>query len=962
MSKTFETTVQINGAIGSSLNSSFRSAASGLKDLSSRAKAVQQDMNRLGRDYRQGTIHQSQYAEGTAKLSRELKQLEGSQRRVSALKSTFSSGMNTAKTVASVGAVGATATAAGIAMSSLNTAANFQEQMSKVSAVSGATGTDLTRLNDTAQNLGKSTVFSATQAAEGMEYLALAGWKTDAIISAMPGMLNLAAAGALDLGRAADITSDTMQAFGMGADKAGHAADVFAYAQANANTNVEMIGEAMKYAAPTANQFKWSLEETSAAMMAMANQGLKGSIAGQAFSSSMGKLAEDEGKAAKKAKSLGMEFFDAHGKMKSLPGVIKEIEKGTAGMSDKQRVNTLQTIFGAEAFKHWAILLSTGSDELDRMTTAMEKSDGTAAKMSATMVDNYAGSIKLLKSSIEGAQIKFMTPVLPVLQKFFGGVTGTLDKNMGGIEKAGKATAKVLSDITAPFSTSKPIKPKITPDMDPADAKKMMIQYSKDLQKYEMFNDMGFGEKVEYMLDTTMQKAESWLGGPGGEAMGRIFTKLGTIAGKAWIAGLTGAASGALSSAMEGNFSGALGLGAAAWMLGGGTLMKGAIGAGRWAMEKRGGKGGKKENKKDSAKGAESGDLVSTSGESKKKSKGKNSKNTSTNASTGGNKGKKSVFSSIWDTGKGIAKGGGKALSTAGKWAGKGIAPVSVVLGINDIFKSSDKVKTTGETVGGGLGGWGGAALGTAIMPGIGTLIGGAAGYFGGKYLGGKAVDTARGSGEVAQSTPEPLRTLAPRPTLAQNPTPVPGSTKQASPEAAKSLDTTKLNESANKLATTLETTNTAFTPIATSAPLIGQTMTTLATSLVTTNTAFTAISTSAPLVGQTMTMLTGSFTELQTSASTTAANMNNLTMYTGSVSTDFVTSFYSLKAATDQSTSNMSSLAAAIASASGMFNMQGIQTATQGVIAALNGLKARIDNAQVPTSGGATSRRTAYE
>ncbi|MBG9479369.1 hypothetical protein, partial [Lysinibacillus sphaericus] len=359
---------------------------------------------------------------------------------------------------------------------------------------------------------------------------------------------------------------------------------------------------------------------------------------------------------------------------------------------------------------------------------------------------------------------------------------------------------------------------------------------------------------------------------------------------------------------------------------------------------------------------AESGDLVSTSGESKKKSKGKNSKNTSTNASTGGSKGKKSIFSSIWDTGKGLAKGGGKALSTAGKWAGKGIAPIGIALGISDIFKSSDKVKATGETAGGGLGAWGGAALGTAIAPGIGTLIGGAAGYFGGKWLGGKTVDTVRSSGEVAKSTPEPLRTLAPRPTLAQNPTPVPGSTKQATPDAAKSIDTTKLNESANKLATTLETTNTAFTPIATSAPLIGQTMTTLATSLVTTNTAFTAISTSAPLVGQTMTTLTGSFTELQTSASTTAANMNNLTMYSGLVSTEFVTSFYSLKSATDQSTSNMSSLAAAIAAASGMFNMQGIQTATQGVIAALNSLKTRIDNAQVPTSGGATSRRTAYE
>ncbi|MFJ8100423.1 phage tail tape measure protein [Lysinibacillus sp. NPDC096212] len=955
MAKSFDMTFEINGKVGSSFNNIFSKATTSLGDLKSRAREAQRELDRLGRDFKNGKIHQSQYAESTAKLSRELKQLEGSQRRIGALKSTFSSGMNTAKTVASVGAVGTAAAATGIAMSSLNTAANFQQQMSKVSAISGATGTDLEKLNAEAQNLGKSTVFSATQAAEGMEYLALAGWKTDAIISAMPGMLNLAAAGSMDLGRAADITSDTMQAFGMNANKAGHAADVFAYAQANANTNVEMIGEAMKYGAPTANQFRWSLEETTAAMMALANQGLKGSVAGQAFASSMGRLAEDKGRIAEKTKKLGMEFFDAQGKMKSLPALIKEIEKGTAGMSDKQRVNTLQTLFGAEAFKHWAILLSTGSDELQKMTTSLEKSDGTAAKMSAEMVNNYAGSLQLLKSSIEGAQIKFMTPVLPVFQRFFGGITGTLDKNMGGIEKAGEATAKVLSEITAPFSTQKPIKPKIKPNMDPADTQKMMVQYSKDLQKYNMFNDMGFGEKIEYMLDTAIQKAETWLGGPGGEAMGRIFTKLGTIAGKAFVAALTGAAGGAVSSALEGNFSGALGLGAAAWMMGGGTLAKGAVGAGRWAMERRGKKGTNKGSSKDQDSSGTSFEASESKKEKRKKKNGTNkgpSKNTS--SSKGGNGGKKSFFSSMWETGKRNFKSGGKALSSAGKWAGKGLVPLSLISGGLDIFSSKDKVKTTGETAGGTIGGWGGAkagaALGTAIAPGIGTAIGGvlggAAGYFGGKWLGGKAVDTARSSGEAAKVTPEPMRALAPRPTLAPKPTPVSAPTKQASTEAAKPVDTTKLNESANKLATTLETTNTAFTTISTSAPLVGQNMTTLATG-----------------IGTASTTILGSFTELQTSTSTTAANLNNLTMYSGQVSTNFFTSFYSLKTATDLSSSNMSSLASTIGQASGwVASIQGIQPAVQSVIAALNILKTRIDNVQIPNSGGATSRRTQYE
>ncbi|WP_197224476.1 phage tail tape measure protein [Lysinibacillus sphaericus] len=983
MSRTFETTVQINGAIGSSLTSSFRGATSRLNDLSSRARAIQQEMNRLGRDFRQGTIHQSQYAESTARLSRELRQLENSQRRITALKSTFNNGMNTTKTVASVAAVGVAATATGIAMSSLNTAGNFQQQMSKVSAISGATGTDLTRLDDTAQNLGKSTVFSATQAAEGMEYLALAGWKTDAIISAMPGMLNLAAAGAMDLGRAADITSDTMQAFSMGADKAGHAADVFAYAQANANTNVEMIGEAMKYAAPTANQFKWSLEETSAAMMALANQGLKGSVAGQAFASSMGRLAEDKGKIAEKTKKLGMEFFDAQGKMKSLPSLIKEIEKGTAGMSDKQRVSTLQTLFGAEAFKHWAILLSTGSDELQKMTTALEKSDGTAAKMSATMVDNYAGSLQLLKSSIEGAQIKFMKPVLPVFQKFFDGITGNLDQNMGSIEKAGKATAKILSDITAPFSTSKPIKPKIEPNMDPQDAQKAINQYNKELQKYELFSNMDVGEKVEYMLNTAIKKVETWLSGSGGEAMGRIFTQLGTIAGKAWIAGLTGAASGAVSSALDGNFSGALGLGAAAWMMGGGTLVKGAIGAGRWGKDLY--KSRRSANQTPPTTTATSSPAPSNSG-SNGGSMGPSQTGTITSYG-GGNRPTTATASPApsnnssmgpSQTGTVTPYGGGNRQTTAttspapsrtgsvtpprstpttpapvattpprtgGMWSkiskagGRAMLPLSLAMDAYSIYKSNDKVKATGETAGGLAGGLGGAklgaAIGTAIAPGIGTavggLLGGAVGYVGGRWFGGKAVDTVRGSSEpktAAVSKSEPTPSKAP----------------STSADAKKGLDTTALNTSATKLATTFETTSTAITAMSTNAKLVDTNMMQLATG-----------------VGLASTTVGTSFMSLQNSASITAANMGNLTMYTGQVSTSFVTSFYSLKLATDQSTSNMSTLAAVIANAASLFNsMQGIQTATQNVIAELNNLASRVKNASVP--GGTPSRRTQYE
>lgn len=307
--------------------------------------------------------------------------------------------------------------------------------MSKVKAISGATGDDFQRLNETARHLGAVTKFTATQAGEGMEYLALAGWKTNDIISAMPGMLDLAAAGALDLGRAADIVSDTMQAFGLDASTATHAADVFAYAQANANTNVEQMGEAMKYLSPIAHALGWSLEESSAATMSLANSGLKGSIAGQAFASSLTRLAKPTKRMAGLMKKTGMEFFDAQGKMKSMPELVAEIEKGTKGMTEQQRSAALSILFGAEAYKHWAILLDTGSGKLKDMTKNLQNCDGTAEQMSKTMIDNLYGSIEIFKSGVSEVAIKLGNHFIPSIRKGVDALTkfveglGKIDPN-----------------------------------------------------------------------------------------------------------------------------------------------------------------------------------------------------------------------------------------------------------------------------------------------------------------------------------------------------------------------------------------------------------------------------------------------------------------------------------------------------------------------------------------------------
>lgn len=327
--------------------------------------------------------------------------------------------------------------------------ATFEQGMSGVQALTGATTKEIKLLDKQARDLGASTRFTATQATEGMQKLALAGWKANEIMAGMPGMLNLAAAGNLDLATAADITSDTMAAFGLEAKNAGHSADVFAYAQANANTNVEQMGEAMKYAAPVANALGWTLEETAAAQMALADSGLKGSIAGQAFATSLARLAKPTDDMVAEMDRLNMKFFDAQGNMKPLPKVMAEIEKGTKGMTREQRSATLTTLFGAEAYKHWAILLERGSEKLATTTEELKNADGAAQKMADTMMNNAAGKVIEFQSAIEGLQISLTRHLMPA----FSGIVETATGWVRSFTDLDESTQKTIVS-TAAFGTA----------------------------------------------------------------------------------------------------------------------------------------------------------------------------------------------------------------------------------------------------------------------------------------------------------------------------------------------------------------------------------------------------------------------------------------------------------------------------------------------------------------------------
>lgn len=352
-----------------------------------------------------------------------------------------------------IGGMAGMALGAGAALVGIVSAgANFEQVMSKVAAVSGASGSEMKQLQAQAKELGATTQFSATQAGEGMMYLAQAGFKTSDILTAMPGMLDLAAAGALDLGTAADIASNIMSGFGLKADKATHTADVLAKAAADANTDVTEMGEAMKYAAGTAHTVGFSMEETSAAMMAMSNSGLKGSVAGQAFATSLGRLAKPTKEMRKVMSALNLTFFDQQGKIKPLPTMIKELEDKTSSMTAQQKSATLTTLFGAEAYKNWAALLQAGSGYLAENTKALEQADGAARKMADTMTDNLKGKWDEFTSALEGLAITIFTLIAPALGAIVMGLTKVvqwvdstinkfvnLNNYIGNIQAIGKA-------------------------------------------------------------------------------------------------------------------------------------------------------------------------------------------------------------------------------------------------------------------------------------------------------------------------------------------------------------------------------------------------------------------------------------------------------------------------------------------------------------------------------------------
>lgn len=283
---------------------------------------------------------------------------------------------------------------------------DYTAMMSEVQALSGATGSDLALLQNTAREYGATTVFSATEAAEALKYMSLAGWDAQQSSSALGGVLNLAAASGMELGQASDMVTDYLSAFGMQAQDSAYFADMLAYAQANSNTSAAQLGEAYRNSAANLNAAGQDAETVTSMLEAMANQGYKGSEAGTALTAVMRDITNNMEDGAIKIGETSVAVSDAQGNFRDLTDILLDVEKATNGMGEADRAAALGATFTADSTKGLNLMLNEGVENIARYEEALRGSTGAAEDMADTMNDNLNGDMANMNSAFEEMELQ----------------------------------------------------------------------------------------------------------------------------------------------------------------------------------------------------------------------------------------------------------------------------------------------------------------------------------------------------------------------------------------------------------------------------------------------------------------------------------------------------------------------------------------------------------------------------
>ena len=330
------------------------------------------------------------------------------------------------KTVAT--AVSAVSTAlGGAAAAAVKVGASFESEMSKVSAISGATGDELQKLTDKAKEMGAKTKFSASESAQAMEYMAMAGWKTQDMLSGIEGVMYLAAASGEDLATTSDIVTDALTAFGLTAADSGHFADVLAAASSNANTNVSMMGETFKYCAPVAGALGFSVEDTAEAIGLMGNAGIKASQAGTSMRSIMTNLTGDVKLSGAAIGDVTIATTNADGSMRSLSSILADCRVAFGGMTEAEKANNAEALVGKNAMSGFLALMNAAPEDIEKVSGAVNNCKDAAKNMADTMQDNLEGQLTILKSQLQELAISFGDLLMPAVRSIVSGLQGMVN-------------------------------------------------------------------------------------------------------------------------------------------------------------------------------------------------------------------------------------------------------------------------------------------------------------------------------------------------------------------------------------------------------------------------------------------------------------------------------------------------------------------------------------------------------
>lgn len=336
----------------------------------------------------------------------------------------------------------------GLGVAAVKTASDFDSSMSNVQAISGATADQMEVLRQKAREMGEKTKFSAQEAGDAMSYMAMAGWKTEDMLGGIEGIMNLAAASGEDLATTSDIVTDALTAFGMSAEQSGELADIMAAASSNANTNVSLLGESFKYAAPLFGAMNYSAEDAATALGLMANAGIKGSQAGTTLKNAIANMVKPTDAMAGVMDEYKLSLINTDGSMKSFSQVMEMLREKMGGLSETEQAAAASTLFGKEAMAGMLSIINAAPADYEKLTKAVNDADGSSKKMADTMNDNLAGQLTILKSQLQELAISIGEVLMPYIRKAVEVIQAIVDK-FNGMGDAQKKVIVVIGLILA---------------------------------------------------------------------------------------------------------------------------------------------------------------------------------------------------------------------------------------------------------------------------------------------------------------------------------------------------------------------------------------------------------------------------------------------------------------------------------------------------------------------------------